>query len=532
MIKTFVMSFFLAVLLAILFVGCGGSNEETTDQASLSAESEETLSDAKDPVPESSATDPPCLAHGVAAAKCFICDATLREPGRLWCREHNRYEDRCFECHPELREAGRLFCEEHGLYEDECFLCHPELKSQESSSLLELGEPAVASRGSDVLYCGEHNVAEAECGICQPALADKLLPGHGLKIRLPSAASEAKAGISALHPQEGSAQAAVTAVGELGFNLNRLARITPLTDGIIRRVYVDLGQAVSEGDVLAELSSPKIAETKAALLKTVAEETVSAKALARERELFEKKVSPAQDLFDAEARHTTARAGLQAAEQTLLGLGFNREALDRIVEEQEGGSTLRLVAPFDGTVITRNAVVGDAVSVGDRVFSVADLQTLWLRMAVSEADVVRLRPGHGVEVRCESVGRTVSGHITWISSQLNETTRMVEVRAEVPNSDRSLRAGMFVDARIALGKSVSSFLVHRDAVHRFGGNPFVFVRLEGDLYELRRVEIGPRVQDYVAVTAGLDSGDLVATAQSYLLKSEFQKSRLGAGCVE
>jgi cobalt-zinc-cadmium efflux system membrane fusion protein len=532
MIKTHVIRFFVAALLAGLFAACGGSGEETADQANLSVESKEVPSKTKDPAAESPAVGSLCLAHSVAVTQCFICDAALRDPNRLWCRGHNRYEDRCFECHPELRDADRLYCEEHGLYEDECFFCHPELKAQESSTSLELGEPVVASLGSDPLFCREHNVAEIECGICQPALADELLPGRGLKIRLPSKASEAKAAISTMLPQEGSAHGVVTAVGELRFNLNRLVRITPLTDGIIRRVYADLGHTVSKGDVLAELSSPRIAEAKAALLMAVAEEMVSAKALARERNLFEKDVTPAQDLFDAEARHTTARAGLQAAEQALLGLGFDKEALDRIVEEQEGGSVLLLVAPFDGTVTSRNAVVGDVVSVGDEVFSVADLQTLWLSMAVSEAEVVKLRVGQRVEVRSESIDRTVNGHITWVSSQLNETTRMAEVRAEIPNSDLLLRAGMFVDARIALGESASSFLVDRDAVHRFGGNPFVFVRLEVDLYELRRVEIGPQVNGYIAVTAGLKSDDLVANVQSYLLKSEFQKSRLGAGCVD
>ena len=111
-------------------------------------------------------------------------------------------------------------------------------------------------------------------------------------------------------------------------------------------------------------------------------------------------------------------------------------------------------------------------------------------------------------------------------------TRMAEVRAEVDNPDRSLRAGMFVDANIVVAESFTSLLVPRDTVHRFGGNPFVFVRLADDLYELRRVETRPGPEDFTAVTAGLTDRDLVAVQQSYLLKSEFQKSRLGAGCVD
>ena len=68
-----------------------------------------------------------CAAHGAPEEMCFICDASLRDEGRLWCREHSRYEDRCWECHPELQDEDRLWCKEHSLYEDECFLCHPEL---------------------------------------------------------------------------------------------------------------------------------------------------------------------------------------------------------------------------------------------------------------------------------------------------------------------------------------------------------------------------------------------------------------------
>lgn len=193
---------------------------------------------------------------------------------------------------------------------------------------------------------------------------------------------------------------------------------------------------------------------------------------------------------------------------------------------------LQMTAPFAGTVIDRDAVVGNVVSMGDALFSVTDLSMLWLTLAVSERDVVRLRVGQRVVIRSRALDGEVTGDITWISSRINETTRMAEVRAEVANPHGSLRAGMFVDATIDVGESVASLLVPRDTVHRFGGYPFVFVRLEGDLYELRRVETTPATRNLMAVTAGLTERDLVAVEQSYLLKSEFQKSRLGAGCVD
>jgi cobalt-zinc-cadmium efflux system membrane fusion protein len=313
--------------------------------------------------------------------------------------------------------------------------------------------------------------------------------------------------------------------------MDRLAHITPLADGVVRRVSAELGQKVRRGEVLAELSSSRIAEAKAELLMALADETVSSEALSRERELFDGGMSSERDLQDAEARQTTALAGRRAAEQLLLDLGLDRQALERAVAEQEVGSALPLTAPFNGTVIERDAVIGDLVTVGERMFTVADLSTLWVSLAVSEGDVASLRVGQPVEIRSPSLGRELDGEITWISSRLNESTRMAEVRAEVPNLDESLRAGMYVDASIIVGEGSTSLFVPRDTVYHFEGEAFVFVRLESDLYELRRVQTGAASGDLAAVTAGLSEEDLVAVEQSYLLKSEFQKSRLGAGCV-
>lgn len=76
------------------------------------------------------ATTAKCAAHNAPKELCFICDANLRDKGRLWCKEHSRYEDRCWECHPEAQDKNRLYCKEHSLYEDECFICHPEVRQK------------------------------------------------------------------------------------------------------------------------------------------------------------------------------------------------------------------------------------------------------------------------------------------------------------------------------------------------------------------------------------------------------------------
>jgi membrane fusion protein, heavy metal efflux system len=509
----------LCTALVLLAAACAKSDDKTAgaDSATRAGSHAVAQTDSAD----SAAV---CAAHGAPVALCFICDASLREKGRLWCNEHARYEDRCWLCHPELRDATRLYCEEHFLYEDECFLCHPELRAS--------GEVPAEHGMAGALMCVEHAVAESECGICHPELAAALGPGQGLKVRLPSMTSAMKAGVAAEPIGTSSQGEALAATGELGYNQNRLARITTPVDGVVKNVQSDVGQAVKTGTSLLAVSSPRVAEVRAELIRALSEESVAAQSLKRQQQLFDQKVSAQRELDDARSRHESARALTQSARQTLRDLGLTVEDIERLAQNQANESLLPLRAPFAGTVVERTVALGDVVEAGDVMFVVADLDMMWLKLSVTEAEAARLRVGDRVDARLESLGRDVSGRITWISSGLDQATRTVQVRAEIPNPEHRLRAGTFVTARIAVSDDRSQMSIDRDAVHQIDGHNFVFVRLSDDLFELRAIDARPASGDRVAVHAGLSAGDVVVTKQSYLVKSEFQKSRLGAGCVD
>jgi cobalt-zinc-cadmium efflux system membrane fusion protein len=418
-----------------------------------------------------------------------------------------------------------MYCDEHGLYEDECFYCHSELLE---SSL----DPATENDRASELFCNEHGVPELECGICQPALADALKPGQGLKIRLLSRESAGKAGVASAPIYNGSRPSALTVPGELRFNENRLARITPQVSGVVRAVHVDLGDDVSAGDVLVEISSPEIAEAKATLLRARAEELAARNQFEREESLHGQGVSSAQELNEAQARHITAVSAEREAAQKLLDLGFREQDLTAITETGVPDSRLLLRAPLDGTIIEREAVVGDVIGQGDRLLALCDLDVLWLDLAVPEASTARLSPGTPVSVSPPGSGQSFVGEVSWVADQLDPATRLVRVRAEFPNKARTLKAGMYVQAEVVIGTLENAVPVGRDAVHRFGGQPFVFLELEPDLYEVRRVGLGGEIDDQLLVVAGLNPEDRLVVTQSYLIKSEFQKSRLGAGCVD
>jgi cobalt-zinc-cadmium efflux system membrane fusion protein len=392
-------------------------------------------------------------------------------------------------------------------------------------------ERATASDSMEAGMCKEHGVEESLCGICHPELAAMLEPGQGLQIRFPSSQSAALAGIESVPLGSVSNADAISAVGELGYNADRLARITSPVDGVVKSVLSDVGTNIGAGRPLVSIASPRVTELRGELARAQAEELVAEQTVTREEGLFAQSAVSAQELADARARLQSARAASRAARQSLRDLGLTEADIEAFMRD-DGESGLGLRAPFAGTVVERHATLGDVVKSGDVLFEVANLEMMWLTLAVTEADAARVRTGARVDLRVDSLRRDFSGRVTWIASNLDEPTRMVRVRAEIPNPGHVLRAGTFVNARISTSDDRSSLGVDRDSVYLIDGRSFVFVKLTDDLYELRCVETRAANSGRVMVVAGLGPADRVVTKESYLVKSEFQKSRLGAGCVD
>jgi cobalt-zinc-cadmium efflux system membrane fusion protein len=461
----------------------------------------------------------------------------LREPGRLWCNEHERYEDRCFICRPEFKDEDRLWCEAHKLYEDECFICRPQLQDEptgiggkEANTAI---SPPTQSTPSKELQCLEHGVLERECGICHPELLDKLSIGQGLKIRLESSYSAEKAGIISTVPTAGSPVSQHTFLGKTTYNQNRFARITPLTGGIVQKVLVDVGTSVSEGQLLAEISSPEFAQVKSKYLSALAEEALKKIVFEREKRLLKKKISARQDYEQAQTEYRMAKSDKEALIQQLFNYGLTEDEIHKLAKTGSSSYFLPVRAPFTGTLVSRKAVIGEVVKPGDILFDLADISSMWIELSIPESNLNLVKINDLVEVIFDVLSDlNVQGHITLISTDIDERTRMIKGRAVVPNADFLLKQGMFCHINLLSLKYTGALFVSVDALHTLNKKPFVFVKLSDDLYEARRVMTGSKNRGTLEVLDGLSPHEEVVVNHSFTLKSEFLKSRLGAGCVD
>jgi cobalt-zinc-cadmium efflux system membrane fusion protein len=167
------------------------------------------------------------------------------------------------------------------------------------------------------------------------------------------------------------------------------------------------------------------------------------------------------------------------------------------------------------------------------LFTIADRSVMWAELALPEAALSRLKEGQAVELTIDSLpDRKFTGKLTWISAELDETTRMVRARAEVPNPDGLIKARMFAKARVLTDAGASALMVPPSAIQRVDGKPFLFVKLESDLFDARAVRVGSRAGDGWIIAEGLKAGEEVATEHVFALKSQLLISRLGAGCAD
>ncbi len=181
----------------------------------------------------------------------------------------------------------------------------------------------------------------------------------------------------------------------------------------------------------------------------------------------------------------------------------------------------------------RNTVTGEAVEAGSALFTLANLDSLWVELSLPESRLLEVHPGTRVNTTFSGLpGRSFAGTVFWVAPALDEKTRQLKALAEISNESGLLKGGLFGEVRLVNELEAQALAVPADALQVIDGASYVFVALERDLFELRRVESGRRDNGSVVITSGLSAQDKVVSGQGFALKSEILKSRLGASCAD
>ena len=193
----------------------------------------------------------------------------------------------------------------------------------------------------------------------------------------------------------------------------------------------------------------------------------------------------------------------------------------------ETADQVPIIAPVNGYIIEKSITPGKTVELSTDTFVIGDLSQVWMLASVRQEQFGELRTGQPVTVTLPGLtDRNFSGRITNLGQEFDPTTRVMQVRIVLNNSDNRLRPEMLANADIPVGERKLVLLVPSDAVQQIAGQDIVFVRTATDRFTVRPVHVGETAGGKTPVLDGLKPGEEVVVRGSFVLKSQLLKSTM------
>jgi cobalt-zinc-cadmium efflux system membrane fusion protein len=336
-----------------------------------------------------------------------------------------------------------------------------------------------------------------------------------------------------------------TVPGIIALNENRTSHASSFVRGQIASLAVDLGFAVRKAQPLLTINSPDFAQAQADFLEARARYNLGLADFRRAEALWQAKAIEEKEYLRRRAENEKLATEYGALGSKLHVFGLTHEDIEkliekcRLVETQEykcevADPNLTILAPLAGTVIFRDAVVGDPVEPNKILFTISDLRTLWASLDVPEKDIPYVGADSRVTIQSALFpGREFAATINYVGHVLDEKLRTLRVRAEVDNNLGLLKPNMYVQGFFerAASQWTDVLAVPEDGVQTLEAEKIVFVREKDGLFAARHVRLGDRVGDQRIVLEGLAEGDFVVVEGAFTLKTELSKAAFGHGHV-
>ena len=278
------------------------------------------------------------------------------------------------------------------------------------------------------------------------------------------------------------------------------ARLYSHISGYLKKIYVDEGDSVKAGQLLADIDAPDIVQE---YNKAKADANLKDETLKRYRELLAGKVISQQEFDTLEADAREAQARLENASANM--------------------DYTRIRAPFSGSIARRYVYPGDLISEATRggdqppIFLIVNESRLRVSTNLPQNETGKIHLGYPVDIEVDSLpGKLFHGAISRIDAMLDENTKTQRVLIDIDNPDLKLRAGMFASIVLHVEHVDGALTVPREALQGPADQPFVDVVVDGRVHA-RPVKVGIMEQEFAQIAAGISPGDhvILAEGQSY-----------------
>ena len=385
----------------------------------------------------------------------------------------------------------------------------------------------------------------ASCGNdpAQEAKSTPEVPAKEVNTLTFSEALQASSNVAVIPVSETALPEVVRATARLTADENHTWRVGAVAEGRIERVLANPGDLVDKGQLLAQMHSHDIHESralykraKADLDRAIGTQKYQEGVRDRAKRLLDLRAGSVAQLEQAETVFKNAQTDVHNAE---VEVDRTRSHLTEVLgipaEESEipqstigdDNDLIPVRAPANGVVLTRNVTQGTVVNPASDLFLLTDLSTVWAIAEVNEEYLGKLRIGMPVNISTQAYPeQPFPGRISKVGEELDPSTRTIKVRIDLQNPKGRLKPEMYADAEIQVGRAGPALTLPSEAIQDLRGDTVVFVRVAPDRFEVRPVRTGRMINGSIEIVSGLKSGDPVAVKSAFILKSEFLKASL------
>jgi len=282
-----------------------------------------------------------------------------------------------------------------------------------------------------------------------------------------------------------------SAVGRIEPDERRFYAVQTRIPGFVERLFVRaVGDPVKKGQKIAEIYAPELLAAQQEYLALLELNSVD-----------------------------SDNALKDAARSRLKLLGMTESEIAAITKTGKSSPRFGVYAPASGIVTELGVREGGQLMAGSSLVQISDLSQVWMIAEVPERDAARLKPGITADVQLQSLpGETFKGKVGYLYPMLNDSSRTLQVRIELPNKDNQLRPGMYANVAFT-GQTHEALSVATESIIATGKRKLVIVK-EVNGYRPAEVTTGQERDNATEILSGLTEGEEVVVSGQFLIDSE------------
>lgn len=303
-------------------------------------------------------------------------------------------------------------------------------------------------------------------------------------------------------------KSALPLFGKIQADNNKMAQVYPVVGGNVLKINVELGDYVKEGEILAVVRSGEVAGFQKEKLDAINDVAVAEKNLQIAKDLYAGKLNSEKDVLAAESELEKARAELSRIREIYS------------IYNLEKGSIYNITAPMSGFIVHKDINQNEQLRAdkSDVLFSIADINTVWVLANVNESDIEKVKLGYDAVIKTISFpDRIFYGKVDKIFNAIDPETKAMKIRVKIPNPDLILKPEMSARVKLHFSENQQMIAVPSGAVIFDKSKNWIMVFHSRFQIETRSVEVYKQLGDTTYIRSGLKPGETVISKNGILV---------------